>query len=778
VTLGLRRTFLTVAACLAVATACSDSDKAASATASDGSTAHGGRSGTGVDARAGRGANDASKGGASGRQRDASLDGAPAPPFGFDERPVNTTCVAPPRSNTAVAVGLARAFPSLPAAWRPIGFFQAPGDSSRWFVVGQGGTVQTFPNDATASALTSFLDIHDRVNASFQESGLLGMAFDPHFASNGIVYLSYTGHGGAADLTSHVSRFVSRDGGKTLDPASEEILLSLEQPYTNHNGGNVLFGPDGFLYVGFGDGGSAGDPANYGQNRNVLFGKMLRIDVSSAGAYTIPKSNPFASGGGKPEIFAFGFRNPWRWSFDRDTGDLWVGDVGQGTREEVDRVKRGGNYGWKLHEGTLCTVQPCPIGGYINPIIDYPHTDGVAVIGGYVYRGTAVPALVGTYLYGDYVNGKIWGLSRDPKTGAPVHTLLANAANYISSFGQGVDGEVYVVEYITGFVMKVVPRAVADAGTEGGAPLPAKLSATGCVEPSDPTKFAKGVVPYGVNVPYWSDGVELSHAFAIPDGTKIKLLAGGRFELPNGSVLVQTASKNGKKLDTRFLVRHDDGDWSGYAYAWNAEQTDATLLTGALVVRDGSFASYVTHPGECLSCHSATAGRVLGFESRQLNRDFSYPNGAKLNQFTQLTHIGLFDGELDASTTAAAYPSLDGTDPIEVRARAYLDVNCAMCHRQGGVGGGVPDLRFDTLISAAGLCNVAPKYGALGVTNPVIVSPGAASRSILSLRMHADDWSRMPPLESLVPDADGADLVDRWIASGATCPPARTDGGG
>lgn len=713
-----------------------------------------------------------------GVRRDASLDGAAPPPFGYESRPANTSCFAPKRPSNEVSVALVWTYQSLPAVPQPLGFYQAPNDASRSFIMLQRGIVYAIENKPDVTQLPVFVNIQARVNFGPDEAGLLGMAFDPNFATNGIVYVSYTAHGGAIDLTSRISRFRSKDGGKTLDPNSEEILLSLEQPYQNHNGGNIQFGPDGFLYIGFGDGGSAGDPQGNGQNRNVLLGKLLRIDVSAAGPYTIPKTNPFAAGGGKPEIFALGFRNPWRWSFDRGTGDLWVGDVGQGSREEVDLVKRGGNYGWRRHEGFLCINQPpCPFA--LDPIADYPHTDGLAVIGGFVYRGTAIPQLVGTYLYADYVTAKIWALFRDPKTGTPTPTVIATAPSRITSFGQGADGEVYVTQYQAGTIAKLIPIAVRDGGADAGASPPATLSASGCVDPSDPTKLAKGVIPYDVNMPYWADGTELSRGVAIPDGTKVKVGADGRFDLPNGTVLIQTASKNGRRLDTKLLVRHDDGDWTGYSYAWNEAQTDATLLRGPLVVGDGSFSTYVTHPGECLACHTTGSGRVLGFNSRELNRDFSYPNGARLNQLVQFEHIGLFDSSLDASTKADAFPSVNGTDPVDARARAYLDVNCAMCHRPGGSTGGIPDLRFDTPIEKTGLCRVKPQHALLDASNALLLAPGSPEQSVLSLRMHRDDWSRMPPFESRVVDADGTELIDQWIASPKTgCPAPRTDGGG
>jgi uncharacterized repeat protein (TIGR03806 family) len=768
-----------VAACSLWCAACSDSSELAAAGHPDGAKPSSRDSGGKTDGSH-VSTKDASLGptkDASPPSRDASLEGRAAPPFGFAERPSNTSCVAPKRPTGAIAVSLVRAFPSLPYVPQPLGFLQAPNDSSRWFIFTQRGIVHAVSNTPDVAAVTPFLNIQSRVNSGPDEAGLLGMAFDPNFATTGVAYLSYTGYGGMVNVMSRVSRFVSRDGGKTLDPSSEEVLLQVEQPFLNHNGGNLAFGPDGLLYLGLGDGGGAGDPLGYGLNRDALLGKVLRIGVTPTGPYSIPATNPFANGGGKPEIYAMGFRNPWRWSFDRDTGDLWLGDVGQGRREEVDRVKRGGNYGWNLLEGTFCRNADCPWGGMIFPVAEYTHDDGLAIVGGYVYRGSAIPALAGTYIYGDYAHRTIWALTRDPMSGAVSPTVIATAPAQISSFGEGVDGELYVVLY-TGYVLKLVPAAASDAAIAGGA-LPATLSATGCTDAGDPTKFSKGVIPYDVNIPYWSDGIEMSRGVAIPDGTKIKLLPDGRFDLPNGSVLLQTASRGGRRLHTKFLVRHDDGDWSGYAYEWNQAQTDATLVRGAKVVKDGTFGSYVTQPGECLACHKSESGRVLGFSSPQLNRDVSYANGARLNQLSQLEHIGYFDAPLPASTKADPYPSIEGPAPVDARARAYLEVNCAMCHDPSiGPGAGSTDLRLETSVAAMGLCNAPPERGQLGVPGAPLVAPGSPARSILSLRMHTDDWSRMPPLESQVADEKGAALVDEWITSAVKCPAPRDAGGG
>jgi glucose/arabinose dehydrogenase len=352
-------------------------------------------------------------------------------------------------------VQLARAF--TPRFSLPVALLQAPGDASRFFVVEKGGRVKVLTRGAPAASL--FVDLTDRVSATANEAGLLGMAFHPAFARNGQVILSYTAAAGSTGLQSRISRFTSSDGGRTLDPSTEEILLTIDQPFVNHNGGNVVFGPDGFLYAGYGDGGSAGDPNSNGQNVNVLLGKMLRLDVDGAQPYAIPPSNPFARGGGRAEIYAWGLRNPWRWSFDRANGDLWAGDVGQDKFEEIDQIEVGGNYGWNAREGLHCFSAQCNLNGLIDPVVEYTHSDGNAVIGGYVYRGNSIRSLAGIYIYGDNGSGKIWGLFRDPVTGRAAPQVLLESGKSISSFAEDAAGELYVLDYASGVVFALQAAA-------------------------------------------------------------------------------------------------------------------------------------------------------------------------------------------------------------------------------------------------------------------------------------------------------------------------------
>ncbi len=342
---------------------------------------------------------------------------------------------------------------------------QDPADSTRWFVVEQAGQVRVFDNIPTVAAATVFVDIAGRVTF-VDETGLLGMAFHPDFPNDPRVYLFYSHTDVTLGLLSRLSEFSTLDAGLTLDPDSERVLLTIDKPESNHNGGGIAFGPDGFLYVGLGDGGGANDEhgtIGNAQLPTTLLGKMLRIDVegtTGAFLYRIPTDNPFAvstvlcgtDGTGPqscPEIFAVGLRNPWRWSFDRMSGQLWVADVGQGALEEVDRVTLGGNYGWRCFEGTRDTRLACGSpSDPLPPVAEYGHGLGRSITGGYVYRGSAIAPLVGRYVFGDFTSGRIFNIAGNtqPTLSLTVTNSFVSSLS-ISSFGEGKDGELYVVHY-------------------------------------------------------------------------------------------------------------------------------------------------------------------------------------------------------------------------------------------------------------------------------------------------------------------------------------------
>jgi glucose/arabinose dehydrogenase len=316
------------------------------------------------------------------------------------------------------------------------GAFQ--GADGRWYVLEQPGRILTFrEGDAIA---TVFLDVRDHVDFG-GEKGLLGFAFAPDFAQSGIFFVDYTRGG---PLRTEIASFTSNNA--VANKTSEVVILEIAQPFDNHNGGQLAFGPDGYLYIGMGDGGSGGDPMGNGQNKNVLLAKLLRIDVSDRTKYRVPSDNPFAGGGGRGEIWAYGLRNPWRFSFDTATGALWLADVGQDAYEEIDVVTRGANYGWNIMEATHCyNASSCATAGLTLPIFEYPHSLGCSVTGGFVDRGAA-PDLRGVYLYGDYCSGRIWGI-RFANGSVIAQAQIATAGFSISSFAQDRSGEVYVLQY-------------------------------------------------------------------------------------------------------------------------------------------------------------------------------------------------------------------------------------------------------------------------------------------------------------------------------------------
>jgi glucose/arabinose dehydrogenase len=374
----------------------------------------------------------------------------PDPAAEVSAPPVTDTVAPEPVTDTPAPV-VASAFPDPNGyTWtlvagefsRPVDVQHAGDGSGRIFVVEQPGRIRIIQDGQVLE--TPFLDIQERVNDFGSEMGLLGLAFHPRYAEKGIFYINYTAENG--DNT--VARFQVSSDPNVADPGSETKLLSVGDPFPNHNGGGLDFGPDGYLYIGFGDGGAAGDPFGNGQALDTLLGKVLRIDVDSGEPYAIPSDNPFAKGGGEPEIWNYGLRNPWRISFDRATGDFFIGDVGQGAWEEVDFIAAGSgggqNFGWDHREGAHEYAGGGPA-GMIDPVAEYAHEESrCSITGGYVYRGLSLPEWQGIYIYGDYCTGVIWGLIHSAETWqAPI---LYDTDFSISSFGEDEAGELYLAD--------------------------------------------------------------------------------------------------------------------------------------------------------------------------------------------------------------------------------------------------------------------------------------------------------------------------------------------
>ncbi len=663
-------------------------------------------------------------------------------------------CVPPARPSGA-SVALVPALGDLKFT-APVELVEGP--DRRFYVLEQAGIVKVVP--PSGGQPTIALDISGRITAG-GEAGLLGLAFDPKFAENGYAYLYFTENVDEKPgivFQDILARFTSTDGGATFDPASQKTLVKVDDPFAIHNGGHVAFGPDGMLYVGLGDGGSSGDPLGNAQNEDVLLGKLLRIDPHGGEPYGIPKDNPFATGGGRPELYAYGFRNPWKFSFDKLTGDLWLADVGQSKYEEVNRVVLGGNYGWNVREGKHCfNASTCATAGLLDPVAEYSRSDGISVAGGYVYRGSKIPGLDGKFVYGDFGSGNIWSVDAGQTSG----TLLTPSSLKISTFGQDEAGEIYVVDYATGTVKQLVAAGDAPPMPSGAG---ASLTETGCLDPKSPTRAPVGALAYSVNSPLWSDGAQKDRWLFVPEGRKIGVMPDGDLDVPPGSVAVKTFSVGGKQVETRLFVRYEDGGWAGFSYEWNDEQTDAVLLADSKtkdLPAGGSW--YFPSRGECFACHTPSAGFTLGLEARQLNRE---DGGNVLDRFAPV---------LAAPIAKEAFPPLRAADTPgasnEERARGYLHANCSVCHRQGsGAGAATLDLRIDRSLFDTRTCNVAPQAGDLGVADAKVITPGDPSRSALALRMRALEQNRMPPLASRIVDEAGIAAVEAWISELTACP--------
>ncbi len=680
---------------------------------------------------------------------------------GLETRPRNQRCTASNFSGLGSVIGLEQVFPRV-SLDQPVDMIQA--SDGRWYIAQREGVILVVNDAAGAGSVAG--DLRDRVNSEDLEQGLLGIALHPDFPEVPELYVSYTGVGGR----STISAFTVRAG--RVDPDSERIILTQDQPYGNHNGGHIAFGPDGYLYIGFGDGGYGDDPHGNGQNTGNWLGAMLRIDVGQS-PYGIPADNPFSdspacgAASSCPEIWAWGFRNPWRWSFDRQTGELWLADVGQDAWEEVDVVTAGGNYGWRCYEGNHAfNTEGCGVeADYTFPVAEYGHDQGRSITGGYVYRGKQVPGIAGLYLYADFVSGDIWGLNT-ARTGAKPVRLLAGNGHNIASFAEGRDGELYVIDF-NGGIYRIV---------EGeGAPVetPAlKLSETGCVDPADPKSFVSGVIHYEVNARLWSDSAEKWRGFALPEGKTITVDESGDWHFPAGSVLVKDFRVAGQRVETRFLVNRS-GHWAGYSFAWNEQGTDAELVTQAQTrIINGLRWDYPA--GQCFECHTQAVDITLGPENQQLNKEAFFPaTGIRANQLGTFASIGLLS--VSTATPLDRLPAL--VDPLDEnaslasRARSYLHANCSGCHRPFSNGRGTLDMRAQTRLADLGGCGVPASFGRAGSRSGLLIAPGDGADSVLVRRMASEDPAlRMPPLGTRQVDEAGVAVVREWIDALQGCP--------
>ena len=566
-------------------------------------------------------------------------------------------------------------------------------------------------------------------------------------------------------------------GPPVVVASSGAVVLEVAQPYSNHNAGMLAFGPDDMLYVALGDGGSGNDPDDNGQDLSTLLATILRLDVRGRATYAVPSDNPFVGRpGARGEIWAYGLRNPWRFSFDRATGDLWVADVGQGAREEVDVVTKGGNYGWPVYEGERSNRNPAEVGpdAFDRPVLDYPRGLGTSTTGGYVYRGQDVPSLRGAYVYGDYGSGRVWALVRGG--GAVLSNEQIASVSQVASFGEDQRGELYAVS-----LGGAIHRFREPTAGPPPAAFPARLSETGLFADTTSLTPNPGLVEYEVNSPLYSDDAAKRRWLALPNGARIGFDATGAWTFPPGTVLVKHFElalrvgdpSSARRLETRALVLETEG-WRGYTWRWNDAQTDADLLPGGLSevfsVEDPAAPGGVREQrwdypsrSDCLRCHTAAAGFVLGPRTLQLNRERAFPL-ARDNQLRTFNHIGLFDRDIGSHEAYLAMPDpADASLPVGPRARAYLDANCAFCHQPGGPAPGDADLRFLTPDVATHLLDERPTEGDLGLADAWRVRPGAKEASVLWERLRRRGAGQMPPLATTEVDEDAVEVVGAWI---------------
>ncbi len=622
---------------------------------------------------------------------------------------------------------------------------------------------------------------------------IYSLTFHPEYGQNGFLYVftndplaepDGTGADGAddkpVDRKNRLSRYHVNAETGACEVESELIIL--EYSSNGHDGGDLAFGPDGMLYMTSGDGTSDSDTNVTGQDLSDLNSGMIRIDVDHPDEgrnYGIPVDNPFLDvPNARGELWAFGFRNPWRMAFDPQNGNLWVGDVGQDLWEMVYLCQRGGNYGWSVREGHAPfrlqrELGPAPL---VPPVIAHPHSEARSVTGGVVYTGDRLPELKGAYVYADHETGKIWGLWHDGQQ-VTKHQELDDISYKITSFGVDHAGEMYLLA-LSGEIFILEPDTQPQYRPED---FPQTLSQTGLFSSVADHTVASGIIPYSVNAPLWSDGAAKERFIALPGDQQIKFSDKSFWGFPEQTVLIKTFSLdviNGdasshRRVETRLLTLQQ-GEWNGYSYEWNDEQTDATLVDrqGAdrrfnVLAADGPREQVWRFPSrdECMLCHARAAGFVLGTHGPQMNREHDYGTAIE-NQLTVYKQLGLFETppeEEPGELTRLADP-YDESQDLNARARAYLDSNCAICHVVAGGGNSQIELSFDKEDAAMNLFDVQPHHDRFGIEDAEIVASGDPERSLLLYRVSTLGKGRMPPLASSVVDEEGVRLLHDWIS--------------
>ena len=670
--------------------------------------------------------------------------------------------------------------------------------SHRWFVLEQTGKMFTLPHDGDPDHGDLAADIH-ALHPDLDY--LYSIAFHPKYAENHYVYVTYTRGAGLPEGTK-LSRFVMQDvaGVPHLDGSSEKVILTWRSG--GHNGANIRFGPDGFLYVSTGDSEvpSPPDPLNTGQDISDLLSSILRIDVDhgeGGKGYATPRDNPFVDlPKARPEVWAYGLRNPWKMSFDRATGRLWCGDVGWELWEMIHLIERGGNYGWSAMEASQpvradAPKAPTPIRA---PIVAHSHDEAASITGGVVYHGKRFPELEGAYLYGDWETGKMWALWYDGKQ-VTRHEEIADTHHKIVAFGQDAEGEVVYVHYgYQGTVHELERRPATNTRK-----FPTRLSDTGLFDSVNPLRPAPGVYEFTVAAPMWQEGTQAWFHVGLPGSSMIHterekesdkgsaLPMTYKLVWPAGSVLAKTVwteirdgvgeASRRRMLETQ-LMHYDGAAWNAYAYRWNEAHTDATLVPAIgekqplpLGPKEGPGASAAVWTtsarSECLRCHNSWCGYALAFTPAHLA--FGRMNGGSAVE--EMRRLGLVDeGFVQQSGLLGLRDAKDASASLEARARSYLHANCSHCHRQAAGGAVNMVLNAELLPAAMRALDTTPQQGGLGLAQPKLIDPGHPWSSVICVRVAKSGMGHMPIIGPHEIDPTGLRLMEDWIASlkGAT----------
>jgi uncharacterized repeat protein (TIGR03806 family) len=754
--------------------------------------------------------------------------GGPRPVAPFANGALPTLSVVP----TGVAV--VEAFPALD--WEsPIDAKPWPGQAGQLMVVEMDGRVFKLADHDAATTRSEVLNITDRVwylnwdqgVSSHKHGGIFSTAFHPQFGTGQgkdhlyIYYAHHPANDSPDALVDNNNPFYNRLArftwnGSAFLPTSEQILLHLHDVAKGHEGGGMCFGADGFLYLAFGDGGE--ESANAIDDAQKIHERarsgVWRMDVdlrggsvshpirrqpAGAGSYSqnyyIPSNNPWAQphvGGSSTvleEFYAIGLREPHRMSFDPASG-FWIGDVGASQFEEVNLMDAPGlNFQWTYKEGSGggFSTKPNPlIGTERGPAHDYNHGVGNCIIGGHVYRGSALPGLAGKYLFGDNGTQLLYALEFDPVTKAKISVQQFGAGraggiwNGISSFGIDSQGEPLLLQLGAGVngaarISRIKPATPPGGGSWTYPPL---LSQTGVFTDLPTLTPAPSMIPYDVNMPLWSAGMDKRRWVMIPnDGVanspaeQITYSENGAWELPVGSVFVKHFARpdNGAPLETRLMVRGTDG-WGGVTYKWRANGAEADLLEGGaeetLTVHGQTFDYLYPSRSQCNLCHTPVAGPVLGFRTRQLNGSFAYPGGETANQIESLSVAGFIPQSITVADLQAVLTSASAADPAvsdEEWTRSYLDSNCAHCHQPGASSRASFDALLSTPLANQGIV-CGPVIDGLGAPAPAVIKPGSIANSVMLLRMNtSDECCSMPPLAKGIVDDEAVARVASWI---------------